>query len=61
MKMIGEINWRVREALSVMAVSAMFEDRHVRLRGIDEATDLIDGILSDFGAKKTSDDPKIAL
>jgi hypothetical protein len=61
MKMIGEINWRVREALSVIAVSAMFEDRHARLRGIDEATDLIDSILSDFGAKKKSDDPKIAL
>ncbi len=46
--MIGELNVRIREALVVVASSAMAEDLQERLRGIDEATDRIDVLLSHF-------------
>jgi hypothetical protein len=37
--LIGELNLRIREALGVLANSALSEDRFARLSGIDEATD----------------------
>ena len=46
--LIGEMNLRIRKALGVLANSALSEDRFARLSGIDEATDLIDDILSEF-------------
>ena len=46
--LIGELNLRIREALGVLATSALSEDRFARLSGIDEATDRIDDILSEF-------------
>lgn len=48
MRLISDLNSRVREAFSFLAASALSEDRWARLRGIDEATDRIDLILSDF-------------
>jgi hypothetical protein len=48
MVLIAELNWRVREAFGVVAASALSDDRLARLRGIDEATDRIDTILSEF-------------
>jgi hypothetical protein len=48
MVLIAELNWRVREAFGVVAASALSDDRWARLRGIDEATDRIDTILSEF-------------
>jgi hypothetical protein len=48
MVLIAELNWRVREAFGVVAASALSDDRRARLRGIDEATDRIDIILSEF-------------
>jgi hypothetical protein len=48
MVLIAELNWRVREAFGVVAASALSDDRWARLRGIDEATDRIDIILSEF-------------
>lgn len=53
--LIGEINLRIREALVVVASSAMSEDRWARIRGIDEATARIDVILSDFKAELEAD------
>jgi hypothetical protein len=46
--LIGELNRDIRQALGVLASSALSEDRFARLSGIDEATDRIDDILSDF-------------
>lgn len=51
MRMVSELNWRVRQALELVATSAMSEDRQARLRGIDEAAERIDSILSDFSVK----------
>jgi len=48
MHLIADLNSRIREAFAYLAASALSEDRWARLRGIDEATDRIDGILSDF-------------
>jgi hypothetical protein len=48
MVLIADLNWRVREAFGVVAASALSDDRFARLRGIDEATDSIDTILSEF-------------
>lgn len=48
LRMIGQLNWRVRQTLMRMASSALSEDRHARLRGIDEATERIDALLSDL-------------
>ena len=48
MVLIADLNWRVREAFRVVAASALSDDRLARLRGIDEATDSIDTILSEF-------------
>jgi hypothetical protein len=50
--MVYELNQRIREALVVIAGSAMSEDRMARLRGIDQAADQIDDILSDFVTKQ---------
>jgi hypothetical protein len=47
-KLIRNLNLRIREALIVISSSAMSEDRWARLQGIDEATDRIDMILSEF-------------
>jgi hypothetical protein len=48
MALISELNSRIREAFGVVAASALSDDRFARLRGIDEATDHIDSILSEF-------------
>ena len=48
MVLIAELNSRIREAFGVVAASALSDDRLARLRGIDEATDRIDTILSEF-------------
>jgi hypothetical protein len=48
MVLISELNSRIREAFGVVAASALSDDRFARLRGIDEATDHIDSILSEF-------------
>ena len=48
MVLIAELNSRIREAFGVVAASALSDDRLARLRGIDEATDRIDNILSEF-------------
>ena len=47
-RMIGELNVCIREALVAVASSALAEDRQERLRGIDEAMDRIDVLLSHF-------------
>ena len=47
-RLIRKLNMRIREALVVISSSAMSEDRWARLQGIDEATDRIDMILSEF-------------
>lgn len=47
-RLIRKLNLRIREALVVISSSAMSEDRWARLQGIDEATDRIDLILSEF-------------
>ena len=47
-RLIRKLNLRIREALIVISSSAMSEDRWARLQGIDEATDRIDMILSEF-------------
>jgi hypothetical protein len=53
--LIGELNRQIREALGVLATSALSEDRFARLSGIDEATNRIDEILSEFTSQqKTS-------
>jgi hypothetical protein len=41
-------DWRIREALGVVATSALSEERMARLKGIDEATDRIDDMLTDL-------------
>jgi hypothetical protein len=46
--LIGQLNSRIRESLGGVTSSAMSEDREERLRGIDEAIDRIDDILTDF-------------
>jgi hypothetical protein len=46
--LIRELNLRIREALEVVATSALSEERIARLQGIDEATDRIDELLSDL-------------
>jgi hypothetical protein len=48
MTLIGELNERIRNAMVRFAASALSEDPTARLRAIDEATDHIDSILSDF-------------
>jgi hypothetical protein len=48
MVLIADLNWRIREAFGLVAASALSDDRFARLRGIDEATDSIDTILSEF-------------
>lgn len=48
MVLVRELNWRIREAFGVAAASALSDDQLARLRGIDEATDRIDVILSDL-------------
>lgn len=47
-RLIRKLNLRIREALVVISSSAMSEDRWARLQGLDEATDRIDVILSEF-------------
>jgi len=44
--LIRELNRRIREALEAVATSALSEERMARLRGIDEATDRIDDVLT---------------
>jgi hypothetical protein len=46
--MIGQLNLRIRESLVAVTGSALSDDPGARLRGIDEAMDRIDDILSDF-------------
>jgi hypothetical protein len=46
--MIGQLNLRIRESLVAVTGSALSDDPGARLRGIDEAIDRIDDILSDF-------------
>jgi hypothetical protein len=46
--MIGQLNLRIRESLVAVTGSALSDDPGARLRGIDEAMDRIDEILSDF-------------
>jgi hypothetical protein len=46
--MIGQLNLRIRESLVAVTGSALSDDPGARLRGIDEAMDRIDAILSDF-------------
>ena len=48
--MIGQLNLRIRESLVAVTGSALSDDPGARLRGIDEAIDRIDDILSDFRA-----------
>lgn len=48
--MIGQLNLRIRESLVAVTGSALSDDPGARLRGIDEAMDRIDDILSDFRA-----------
>jgi hypothetical protein len=48
MALIGDLNERIRQAMVAVAASALSDDRTARLRGIDEATDRIDSILTDF-------------
>jgi hypothetical protein len=48
MALIGDLNERIRQAMVAFAASALSDDRAARLRGIDQATDHIDGILTDF-------------
>jgi hypothetical protein len=55
--LIKELNQRIREVIGLMANSAMSEDRCARLRGIDDATDRIDDILSDFTPHQRSSSP----
>ena len=55
-RMIEELNLRVREALEMMANSAMSEDRSARLRGIDEANERMDNILSDISVKPEAEE-----
>ncbi len=57
-RLIRKLNLRIREALVVISSSAMSEDRWARLQGIDEATDRIDMILSEFKeGEKTGSPP----
>ena len=53
-RLIRKLNLRIREALIVISCSAMSEDRWARLQGIDEATDRIDMILSEFKEEEDS-------
>jgi hypothetical protein len=46
MELVNEVNRQVREALTVIAQSAMLEDRSERLRRLDEVTDQIDSMLT---------------
>ncbi|HZC66256.1 MAG TPA: hypothetical protein VE545_06765 [Candidatus Dormibacteraeota bacterium] len=48
--MIGQLNLRIRESLMAVTGSALSDDPGKRLRGIDEAINRIDDILSDFRA-----------
>jgi hypothetical protein len=54
-RLIRKLNLRIREALVAMSSSAMSEDRWARLQGIDEATDHIDTILSEFKEEEKTD------
>jgi hypothetical protein len=54
--LIRELNRRIREALEVVATSALSEERMARLQGIDEATDRIDDILTDLVSRPRSKD-----
>jgi len=47
MRLIAELNSRVREAFGQVAVSALSDDRGCRLQGIDEASQRIDVILAE--------------
>jgi hypothetical protein len=51
--MIGQLNLRIRESLVAVTSSALSDDPGARLRGIDEAIDRIDDILSDFRGGNT--------
>jgi hypothetical protein len=59
--LIRELNRRIREALEVVATSALSEERIGRLRGIDEATDRIDDILTDLVSDAKSRDTRQAV
>jgi hypothetical protein len=48
MRLVNEVNRQVREALGVIGQSAMLEDRSERLLRLDEATDRIDGMLTEL-------------
>jgi hypothetical protein len=54
-RLIWKLNLRIREALVAISSSAMSEDRRARLQGIDEATDRIDTILSEFKEEEKTD------
>ena len=44
----AELNYQVRDAVALIARSAILEDRRERLRQVDEAVDRIDGLLADI-------------
>lgn len=48
MRLIAEMNYRIRGALSLIEQSATLDDRDERLRGVDEAVRRIDVVLTDF-------------
>ena len=59
--LVRELNLCVRDALGTAAISAMSEDRFARLKGIDEATDRIDCLLSEFCSRlEAGDHPLLA-
>jgi hypothetical protein len=53
-RLIGDLNCRIRGALEAVAQSPMSEDRVARLESLDEATNRIDTILCDFIARPAS-------
>lgn len=46
--LIAELNSRIHEVFGVVAASALSDDPSARVRGIDQATDRIDIMFSDF-------------
>lgn len=47
MRLVAELNTRIRDALAVIETSALLEDRSERLQRIEEATSRIDHVLTD--------------
>lgn len=47
MRLVAQLNSRIREAFGVVAASALSDDRRSRLQGIDAASERVDAILGE--------------